>query len=341
MCLNSEIDEKTVSQNSDLASCGLQASEIEASRFRCFCLALMLSWMLTGCARVRPVEWDVQRNETKVDIGSSAHSPIVTYRLKPPEQSELIVESGSYFHPFHTPKGVVVTDFAPSDHKHHRGIFLGFVEMHGAADADFWGWGAHAPIKGRKIVNRDVTMQVGADEQFHLTATNEWQANGLVLVDEVLDVKVKNRSGLNVMDLVYRITPKSDLVLSRWAFSGFCFRTRKDGEVTFYSPTGVVTLPDPSHVKPETDWADALWYAAGLKLPDGTLAGAAVMSHPSNPATLWHNNRGVRMINPCIVAPSELKLRAGVPLILRYRVVAFDGGVPSAQLTQLAREFQK
>ena len=87
-------------------------------------------------------------------VMSPKRQPIVTYWYERPEDSKLPVESGCYFHPLHTPKGVVVTDVAPPDHPHHRGVFLGWVEMHGKKDADFWGWGEHAPVKGRQIVNK-------------------------------------------------------------------------------------------------------------------------------------------------------------------------------------------
>jgi hypothetical protein len=48
-----------------------------------------------------------------------------------------------------TPSGASLTDVAPADHKHHRGIFLAWFDMHGKKDADFWGWGQFAPVKDR------------------------------------------------------------------------------------------------------------------------------------------------------------------------------------------------
>jgi hypothetical protein len=93
-------------------------------------------------------------------------------------------------------------------------------------------------------------------------------------------------------------------------------------------------------LKPESDWPDAPWYACTVKL-EGGLAGAAIINHSSNPPTLWHNHRDVRMINPCIVAPAEVNLKKGQPLRLRYRVVTFDGEVPTAALNTLAAEFRK
>ncbi len=97
-------------------------------------------------------------------------SPVVTYQLRGKANEKLSVESACYFHPFTTPSGITVTEVAPDDHRHHRGIFLAFVEMHGPADADFWGWGEHAPKENRVIVNRKHRSNGS------IVAENEWRA---------------------------------------------------------------------------------------------------------------------------------------------------------------------
>ena len=159
------------------------------------------------------------------------------------------------------------------------------------------------------------------------------------MAEENLRAKVKASDTANTLDLVYTITPLSDLTVSRWAFSGFCLRMRKDAELAFYSPKGLVMLPNPNHLKPESDWPDAPWYACSLKLKDGTLFGAGIINHPKNPPTLWHNHRDVRMINPCVIAPAELRLPKLKPFVLRYRVVIFDGPVPAGLLNDKAAEW--
>ena len=74
---------------------------------------------------------------------------VLRYQTEP--DPKLSMKTGGYIHPLSTPSGIVLTDVAPSDHKHHRGVFLAWVEMHGAKDADFWGWGQYAPRDGRVI----------------------------------------------------------------------------------------------------------------------------------------------------------------------------------------------
>jgi methane monooxygenase PmoA-like len=261
--------------------------------------------------------------------------PVLRYHLQQPVDSKLSVESGCYFHPLTTPSGITITEVAPSDHPHHRGIFLAWVEMRGNKDADFWGWGEHAPKKHRVIVNRELGDVKGGFPKWAFLARNEWLAEGTVVIKEMLDAEIKRESNAHILDLSYTLTPVGDTTLARWAFSGFCVRTRKEGKLQACSPDGPVTFKNPKHTEPETDWPDAAWYDYTLTFEDGKVAGVAVINHPKNPPTLWHNHRDVRMLNPCIVAPGSIQLKAGQPLLLRYRVVAHDGPVPRDLLNRL------
>lgn len=297
----------------------------------------MLSLLLaaTGC-QTHSLEF----NQTDQKFVSKLNGrDFLTYWFRAPQDSGLPVESGDFFHPLTTPSGVVVTDLAPEDHRHHRGLFIGWVEMHGEKDADFWGWGAHAPVHDRKIVNRQFKPRMSLDA-IEFDAENDWLAEGTALIHEKLHARGFDQNGVRVLDLVYQLTPANDLTLSRWAFGGFCLRVRKEGDIRIFSPDGPVHLPSPNYLKPESDWPDAAWYGCEQTLSSGRQIGAAVINHPDNPPTLWHNPPDIRMINPCIVAPAELKLPAGKPLVLRYRVVTFDGSLPSATIDRLARDWR-
>lgn len=275
-----------------------------------------------------------------VALKSAAGTEMLRYQLKPPAEAKLSVTSGCYFHPLKTPSGVTVTDVAPDDHRHHRGVFLAFLEMHGRKDADFWGWGEHAPVKDRQIVNTkvsEVTTAGGAGFQ----ARNEWRAEGDAIVVEELSAVSRLVTGAQVLELDYKLTADADTTLPQWAFSGFSVRLRKDGAAAVFDPNGEVKRAAPVHTKPETDWPAAAWYAMALTLDGGVKCGAAVLSHPDNPVTLWHNHAGIRLLNPCVVAPGAVTMKAKQPLRLRYTVVTFDGEVPKAMLDELAKGWKK
>lgn len=288
----------------------------------------------------RPRQVSVQRPSGALSVEIDGREAL-RYQMERPADGRLSVESACYFHPMTTPSGVTVTDAAPDDHRHHRGIFLAFVEMHGRKDADFWGWGQHAPKEKRLILNREAGPVSAGKDGVSFSVTNDWRAEDIVLVEERTRVSLKALREAHVLDLVYTLTAPEEVSLSRWAFSGFCVRTRKDGKIAVTNPDGPVNLPAPNHMKPESDWPDAAWYDYSITLKDGAVAGVAVINHPKNPPTLWHNATGIGMLNPCIVAPGKVMMKAKEPLVLRYRVVTHDGAAPKDLLNVLSAEWNR
>ncbi len=316
-----------------------------AQRSRSFGLACVLSLAAAlhwpGPANAAAADFKIGKEPDAVVVKDAAGGELLRYQTRPLEGTQLSVPSAGFFHPFVTPNGIAITEVGPSDHRHHRGIFLAWVEMHGKKDADFWGWGEPAPKEGRRIVNKQVTGLSSGNRSAAFESRNEWLADEDTVVVEDLKVSFERLSSLHVLDLIYTLAVPSDITLARWAFSGFCVRTRADGSISAEGPDGVVQLPNPKHTEPASDWPAAKWYAYAIKLPDGTQAGVAVLDHPDNPPTLWHNHRDVRMLNPCIVAPAAVRIAAGKPLVLRYRVVAFDGKVPREELNRLAAQWSR
>ena len=115
------------------------------------------------------------------DYGMTLKSPegrvVFTYMTRKPAKSNLAANSTCCFHPLNTPSGERLTDLAPGDHHHHRGVFLAWhtMEFREKADfttfgplgptrgfninrGDFWGWGQFAPTAGRVITNRSIKL---------------------------------------------------------------------------------------------------------------------------------------------------------------------------------------
>src|SRR5437660_1506767 len=219
------------------------ARDLLRSLSRLLAMALAVIF-LAGCKTTKPT-LKIDQTKEALTIRAPAGQPVLTYNLRPPANSALAVQSGGYFHPLLTPHGNVATDFAPSDHRHHRGLFFGWVEMHGEKDADFWGWGEHAPIKDRRIVSRPIFDAAPGPYSANFVAVNDWIAEGVILVEENLRATIKANDVAHVLDLIYMLTPVSDVTVSLWAFSGFCLRVCKDAELAFFSPIGPVTLANP------------------------------------------------------------------------------------------------
>jgi hypothetical protein len=290
-----------------------------------------------------------------VILKNPAGETIFRYMTVKPKKTNLAASSACCFHPLNTPSGERLTDIAPGDHHHHRGVFLAWhtMDFREKADftslgpkgptygwnisrADFWGWGEFAPIQGRIIKNREVRLTKADDKEADLRIHNDWISNEWVMMTEHTSTKVREQDKVYVIDLDYRLTPKLDMTLNHTAFGGFCVRARNDGDSYYATNEGKVQLPDPHYSVPELNWPSEQWYDYTIKLDNGKTIGVGVIGHPDNPPATWHNPRYVWMINPCIVAAEPVNVKAGETLRLRYRLVSHDGPTPKDTLNKLS-----
>jgi hypothetical protein len=265
------------------------------------------------------------------------------------------------FHPVNTPTGEPVTALAPDDHPHHRGLYFGWhdsefrspvnLDTYGPnkplralniTKADFWGWGAFATREGRVIETRDVKLAQADASRASLEIRNDWTVRGRKMLDEVNTAVVTERDGVYVLDMEYRLTPTVEYVLNRASFGGFNVQGRKDGDSWFSSSNGKLDLPDAHYSLPDLNWAPQPWYDFSIRLKaSGKVVGFAVMDHPTNPYTTWHNSSHLWMLNPVITAGGPFTIPGGHTLRLRYRVVVHDGDAPIPLLEKLSAEWQK
>lgn len=272
-----------------------------------------------------------------------------------PTNIGLTSPSACYFHPVESPSGETVTNVAPDDHPHHRGIFLGFLnsEFHTPVDqsedtlpgsfdihrADFWAWGFFAPRENRVMRNRDVNLLHADSKHAELEIHNDWFVDGKKMLEETDRVNVSERDGVYVIDLVYRLTPLFDYVIHQTAFGGFAVQGMKYGDWYYSAPWGKVSFTPPYYSNPESDWPSEPWYDYTVRLKsDGKTVGVAVLDHPLNPPTRWHNT--VWLLNPSISSYRPVTIHPGAPLILRYRVVVHDGPPPTKVLQNLSEEWE-
>ena len=274
---------------------------------------------------------------------------VFRYMTSKPKKTNLAANSVCCFHPLNTPSGQRLTDLAPGDHHHHRGVFLAWHTMafrekadftafgptgptHGwnISRADFWGWGEFAPTQGRIIQNRKVDFKIQHD----------WNIKDRTMMTEVTSATVREQNGVYIIDLDYKLKPTADLTLDHTAFGGFCVRARNDGDSYYATADGKVKLPDPHYSVPELNWPTRQWYDYTIKLNNGQTVGVGVIDHPDNPPATWHNPRYVWMVNPCIVAAGPVQVDKGKTLQLRYRLVVHDGPTPVELLRKLSSNWK-
>jgi Family of unknown function (DUF6807) len=269
---------------------------------------------------------------------------VLAYLTSKPEG--LAGNSACCIHPLNTLAGERVTDLAPPDHKDHRGLFFAWhnVEFRKGPDVlkgDFWGWGRYAPVEDRTIVNKEVRLVRAEARGAELAVANDWTIGQQAVMHETATIGVSEERGARVLDLSYRFASDYDVTVNQMAFTGVCFRCRKDGAYTFFDPKGEVTIPDSTATNPASDWPSQPWYSHQVTLPEGKILSSALIDHPANPASLWHGARGVSFLNPCITAAQPVQIPAGKPFTLRYRAIAFDGPFPAGLLDQMATAWRQ
>jgi len=289
-----------------------------------------------------------------------AGQEVFRYMTKKPQKTNLAANSVCCFHPLNTPTGIRVTDLAPGDHHHHRGVFLAWhtMEFWNRADfsgfgplgpthgwdisrGDFWGWGQYAPTEGVVIQSREIKPVALSFNSAELKILNDWLIGGKVMMTEATTVKVRKDRGAYVMDLDYNLKPNGKMVLNQTAFGGFCVRARNDGESNYYSPRGKILLPDPHYSAPDLNWPAMDWCDFTINLEEGKTVGVAILDHPKNPPSTWHNPRYIWMLNPCITDRGPITVEEGNSLRLQYRLVVHDGPTPMEQLNELSREWRQ
>ena len=148
----------------------------------------------------------------------------LTYLTSKPEGSNLRANSACCFHPVNTPSGERLTDLAPGDHVHHRGIFLAWhsIDFRRKADfsklgptgpthgfdisrADFWGWGEFAPTD--RAGHPQPRREAGELERIRsaeLAIQNDWTIRDTRYLGEQTRAVWREVQGANVLDLTYR-----------------------------------------------------------------------------------------------------------------------------------------
>jgi len=232
-----------------------------------------------------------------------------------------------YVHPLTTPAGGVLSVEAPPDHPWHHALWFTIKFVNGE---NFWEeYGDFGLLH---------TTRVGPDDDGGLRAEIDWTApdGRSVRLQEVRTLHVRTvDADTYAIDWTEVLEVDDDTVLDRTPFTtwggygGLTLRGAPDWSDT------TIRLADGA----ERDRAlgeRSPWLAIeGTAAATGAPAGVVILDHPDNPRwpTPWYASTRAdtygegwaNFVNAAFLWDEPLEVRAGVPLLLRYRVLVHDG----------------
>ncbi|MGB3617210.1 MAG: DUF6807 family protein [Catalinimonas sp.] len=279
---------------------------------------------LCACAAPPQVRVEVQDDGA---LFTEAGDTVLFYRTGPPPEPSVRT---NYVHPLLALDGQVLTEDAPADHPHHRGVFWAWHQLwvDSLRVGDGWdmtnvGWTARSvealdngPARG-VVAEVDwssplLTDHIGTDVPFvrERTTVRVYPATAHYrLVDFDLSLRAL-RPGV-------RIGGSEDAK----GYGGFSPRIRLVDSLQFLSATGEV---EPQNLP----FAAGGWMnVVGALGQRGATAGVAMLEHPDNPGhpNPWILRRRGSMQNVAYPGRTPVDLSGNTPLRLRYRLVIHDG----------------
>lgn len=297
-----------------------------------FRLALLASAAVLAAPLARaadapsPFKFEEVNNETGLQLTENG-KPVYVYNygmILAPGVPERLRRS-SYLHPVYAPDGTLITDDFNHDHPHHRGIFWAWeVVIVDGKTNDVW------TVKGfkQKFV-RWKAREVSAD-QARLAVENGWYDRDHKFVKEDVDIVTHPvAKDQRVMDftLSFEAVDKPVIIVgtpdSKKGYGGFAFRTApRDGGAAKTIIRTDQGISEQDGVLSRHPWAEI----------DGTFnshdAGVRIEDDPTNPGyptNGWLMRHSFALLNVSYPGLEPHTLEPGKPLVLKYRVILFNG----------------
>jgi hypothetical protein len=259
----------------------------------------------------------------------------------PPGVKE-VYQRGGYLTDVITAAGVTVTDDYPPNHLHHHGIWMAWAKTSFAGrNPDFWNMGERTGTVQALAI--DGTWDGPWCAGFH--ARHRYLDLGVTpavaALEERWDVMVSApvADAPPAIDLTatQSCSGAQPLVLTPFHYGGLGLR----GNRAWNAPDGTARfLTSAGKDRANGDETRARWCWMGGEV-DGRTVGMVVCDHPANP-----RHPTPLRLNPkepfLACAPSQLgewSIQPGTPLVLRYRILAWDGAPDPARFDRLWDDF--
>ncbi len=231
-----------------------------------------------------------------------------------------------FFHPICTPAGVCLTNFEPTDHLWHRGLWFTIKFINGE---NFWE--ERGPFGTQRTIGLPSISHDG--DRIHLDTQLHWiRSDGVerVIREDRRMSYAPIDADSYAIDFETTLHADSDLTLDRTPFTtwggygGLVFRgTRQWVKSRVLLSTGQTT---DRPIGAPAKWADL---SGSLDGGPNLTGGFALLDHPSNvrhPTPIYGgaDNYG-NYLNAALLFHEPMTLARGAELSLRYRVCVHDG----------------
>ncbi|WP_168221578.1 DUF6807 family protein [Aquisphaera giovannonii] len=263
--------------------------------------------------------------------------PVLVYnhRARAAGGQPLNPSRSAYVHPIYGLDGEVLTDDAPADHLHHRGLFWAWPHVTvGGEQVDMWILKGIEPRFGRWLFK-----EAGKDRDVaRLGVENGWFMGDRKVLDErlILEVHRATREG-RAIDVDLTWTPTDRPVTLGGAegksYGGLTLRYAPGEKTAITAPSG--PAKDDLYMTP-LPWADLTRTRPGR----AERSGATIFVHPSHPGfppTWLTRHYGVLCVGWPGVKPATIQ--PGEPIHGRYRVWIHKGEPDAAALEKVFKAY--
>jgi hypothetical protein len=297
--------------------------------------------VVVGVERVRAAPVEVEEAAEGV-LFSEGGQEVLFYQREPKSFGGKYTRN-HYVHPVWDLAGNVITEDAPPDHFHQRGVYwawhqvcVGDVRLGDAWECRDFEWFFEKLKAGSE-------GEVGYLEASVLWRSPDYRDDAgelLPVARDTLRLKVYPREEHSrVMDIEVEVCALVDGLRiggseDSKGYGGFSTRWVCPDDLGFLGAEGEVT-PRNEAVRAGA-WVDFVGSFGG-----GGKSGVVVFSHPDNPAPadLWVLRRSRSMQNPVYPGREPVGVVKGVPLVLRYRLVMHDGVVGAGEIQGWYRDY--
>ncbi|MEL7588983.1 MAG: DUF6807 family protein [Prolixibacteraceae bacterium] len=248
------------------------------------------------------------------------------------EEISMNLESGraNFLHPVYLPDGTVVTENAPADHVHHRGVFWAWhqILIDGKSMGDSWAL-KDIGIDVKSVEFKRVSQEKGQLETISFWESPAWKNGQEAFLEEITSYTFFQQNG-NYRKIKIDIQLKSlvdGLQLGgsddEKGYGGFSVRMKLPDDIRFISEKGPV--------EPVVTAVEAGQYMnmTGSVGKNGNAGGIIIYADPRNQSTpqTWILRDKMSMQNAVFPGRKPIGLKKDVPLKLTYMLILYSGKI--------------